>query len=31
VSKLGAAIVEGGFKSIAGVEAGEIMMPYNNA
>jgi len=29
VSKLGAAIVEGGFKSIAGVEAGEIMMPYN--
>ena len=28
VTKLGQAIVDGGFKSIAGVEAGEIMMPY---
>jgi alkylation response protein AidB-like acyl-CoA dehydrogenase len=30
VTKLGEAIAEGGFKSIAGLEAGEIMMPYEN-
>jgi alkylation response protein AidB-like acyl-CoA dehydrogenase len=29
-TKLGEAIVEGGFKSIAGLDAGEIMMPYDN-
>jgi len=29
VTKLGAAIVEGGFKSIAGVDAGDIMMKYD--
>ncbi len=29
-TKLGEAIVEGGFKSIAGLEAGEIMMPYDS-
>ncbi len=31
VTKLGEAIAEGGFKSIAGIDAGEIMMPYDNA
>jgi alkylation response protein AidB-like acyl-CoA dehydrogenase len=31
VTKLGEAIVEGGFKSIAGVEAGDIMMKYDKA
>jgi butyryl-CoA dehydrogenase len=31
VTKLGEAIVGGGFKSIAGVEAGDIMMKYDNA
>jgi alkylation response protein AidB-like acyl-CoA dehydrogenase len=31
VTKLGDAIVGGGFKSIAGLDAGEIMMPYDNA
>ena len=30
VTKLGATIAEGGFKSIAGVDAGEIMMRYDN-
>lgn len=30
VTKLGAAIVDGGFKSIAGIDAGEIMMRYDN-
>ena len=30
VTKLGEAIVDGGFKSIAGLDAGEIMMPYDN-
>ncbi|MGD9722265.1 MAG: acyl-CoA dehydrogenase family protein [Pirellulales bacterium] len=29
-TKLGEAIVEGGFKSIAGLDVGEIMMPYDN-
>ena len=28
-TKLGEAIVEGGFKSIAGLEVGEILMPYD--
>ncbi|MEX0677136.1 MAG: acyl-CoA dehydrogenase family protein [Pirellulales bacterium] len=31
VTKLGAAIVDGGFKSIAGLYAGEIMMQYDNS
>jgi len=31
VTRLGEAIVEGGFKSIAGVNAGEIMMQYDNS
>jgi len=31
ITKLGAAIVDGGFKSIAGLDAGPIMMPYDNA
>ncbi len=31
VTKLGEAIVDGGFKSIAGLNAGEIMMQYDNA
>jgi len=31
VTKLGEAIVEGGFKSISGVYAGEIMMQYDNS
>jgi alkylation response protein AidB-like acyl-CoA dehydrogenase len=30
VTKLGEAIVDGGFKSIAGIEVGEIMMRYDN-
>jgi hypothetical protein len=30
VSKLGEQIVDGGFKSIAGLSAGEILMPYEN-
>lgn len=30
VTRLGEAIVEGGFRSIAGVEAGEILMPYQD-
>ncbi len=30
VTKLGDVIVQGGFKSIAGLEAGEILMPYDN-
>jgi alkylation response protein AidB-like acyl-CoA dehydrogenase len=30
VTKLGEQIAEGGFKSIAGLEAGEILMPYDN-
>ncbi len=30
VTKLGEAIVEGGFKSIAGVHAGDIMMQYDS-
>jgi hypothetical protein len=30
VSKLGEAIESGGFKAIAGVEPGEILMPYEN-
>ena len=30
VTKLGEAIVDGGFKSIAGVDAGEIMMQYDD-
>jgi alkylation response protein AidB-like acyl-CoA dehydrogenase len=29
-TKLGDAIVQGGFKSIAGIDAGEIMMPYES-
>ena len=29
-TKLGEAIADGGFKSIAGLEADEIMMPYDN-
>jgi alkylation response protein AidB-like acyl-CoA dehydrogenase len=29
-TRLGEAIVEGGFKSIAGLEVGEILMPYDN-
>jgi hypothetical protein len=31
VTKLGEAIVEGGFRSISGVYAGEIMMQYDNS
>jgi hypothetical protein len=31
ITKLGEKIVEGGFKSIAGVNAGDIMMKYDNA
>jgi len=31
VTKLGQVIVQGGFTSIAGVDAGEIMMQYDNA
>jgi hypothetical protein len=30
VTKLGETIADGGFKSIAGVDAGEIMMPYDS-
>jgi hypothetical protein len=30
VTRLGDVIAQGGFKSIAGVEAGEILMPYDN-
>ncbi len=30
VTKLGEQIADGGFKSIAGIDAGEIMMPYEN-
>ncbi len=30
VSKLGATVADGGFKSIAGVDAGEILMGYEN-
>jgi alkylation response protein AidB-like acyl-CoA dehydrogenase len=31
VSKLGEAIIDGGFKSIAGFHVGDILMPYDNA
>ncbi len=31
VTKLGQVIADGGFKSIAGLDAGEILMPYDNA
>jgi hypothetical protein len=30
VTKLGAAVADGGFRSIAHLNAGEIMMPYAN-
>jgi hypothetical protein len=30
VTKLGQQIVDGGFKSIHGLPAGEILMPYEN-
>ena len=30
VTELGAAVVDGGFQSIAGLDAGEILMPYDN-
>ena len=30
VTELGAAIADGGFKSITGLEAEEILMPYEN-